>query len=100
MTAISKEAFFAKIGYTPHPKQWLYHQSATRFRVPCCGRRFGKSHMAARDREPELFVADKMFWIVGPTYDLGEKEFRVMWDDLMIRQGFAHQKSVKRAYNK
>jgi hypothetical protein len=96
-----RRQFFKTIGYEPHSAaQWAFHNSESRFRSPCCGRRFGKSTMAARDLEPELFEHNKMFWIVGPTYDLGEKEFRVIWDDLMVNQGLGKDKRVRRAYNK
>jgi hypothetical protein len=97
---VDKAAYFGLIGYEPHPKQWLYHHSQARFRIPCCGRRFGKSWMAARDREPELLVPNRMAWIVGPTYDLGEKEFRVLWRDMIIRLHLGKQKGVRKAYNK
>lgn len=100
MAKIDRLKFFDKVGYRPHEKQYLYHGSKARFRVPVCGRRFGKSTMAGRDLEPELFLPNRMYWIVGPTYDLGEKEFRVIWDDLIIRQGFGKDKRVKKAYNK
>jgi hypothetical protein len=95
-----KRGFFASIGYQPHPQQWLYHNSTARFKLPNCGRRFGKSTMAARDLEPELFDPNKLFWIVGPTYDLGEKEFRYVWQDLIIGQQLGKDKRIKRAYNK
>src|SRR5690606_10440315 len=65
-----------------------------------CGRRFGKSTMASRDLEPELFLPDRRFWIVGPNYDLGEKEFRVIWNDLIVGQALGRDKRVKKAYNK
>lgn len=97
---MDKSKFFEWIGYRPHLQQLLFHTSERRFRIACCGRRFGKSTMAARDLEPFLFLPDKRFWIVGPTYDLGEKEFRVIWDDLMIRKGFAKDRRVKKAYSK
>ena len=97
---LKREAFFQKIGYAPHAQQLTYHNSPSRFRLPNCGRRFGKSTMAGRDLEPKLFMPDKLFWIVGPTYDLGEKEFRVIWDDLILKQGLGKDKRVKRAYNK
>jgi hypothetical protein len=99
MNAIDPAKFFDTIGYHPHPKQRLYHTSKARFKVPVCGRRFGKSTMAARDLEPELFLPNRRYWIVAPTYDLGEKEFRVIWDDLIIRQHLGQDKRVKRAYN-
>lgn len=97
---VDKAAFFRKIGYVPHPQQTLYHNSLARFRVATCGRRFGKSTMAGKDMEPKLFVKDRLFWVVGPTYDLGEKEFRVIWDDLIVKRGLGRDKSIKRAYNK
>src|ERR1700744_4831535 len=95
------EAFWQKVGYNPHPQQRLYHESTARFRVPCCGRRFGKSTMAGRDVSPRhLLKPNKMVWIVGPTYDLAEKEFRVVWNDLIVGQGLGKDKRVKRAYSK
>lgn len=100
MSAIDKSKFFQWIGYKPHPQQLAFHNSQARFRIACCGRRFGKSTMAARDLEPHLFLHNKRFWIVGPTYDLAEKEFRVIWDDLIIGKQFGKDKRVKKAYNK
>jgi len=97
---IDKEKYFKTINYEPHPEQRRFHDSKARFRICCCGRRFGKSTMAARDLEPYLFIPKTRYWIVGPTYDLGEKEFRVIWDDLMIGQGFLRDKRIKKAYNK
>jgi hypothetical protein len=95
-----KRTWFKTIGYTPHPQQWSFHLSDARFRIPCCGRRFGKSTMAARDLEPHLMLPNKRFWVVGPTYDLGEKEFRVVWNDLIIGQQLGKDKRVKKSYNK
>lgn len=100
------KAFFERVKYKPHSRaQWSYHQSKARFRVACCGRRFGKSKMAGIDECTRLVIPRDsgnkyLCWIVGPTYDLAEKEFRVIWDTLMIGQKFAHDKRVKRTYNK
>lgn len=58
------------------------------------------STMAGHDLEPKLFMPKKMFWIVGPTYDLAEKEFRVIWDSLIIRMQMGRDKRFKKAYNK
>jgi len=99
MPAINKQTFFQKINYTPHNVQGTYHDSPARFRVACCGRRMGKSTMAARDKEPTLFTPKTRGWIVGPTYDLGEKEFRVLWDDLIIGLGLGNDKRVKKGYS-
>jgi hypothetical protein len=95
------QAFWTKVGYVPHPRQLEYHNSQARFRVPCCGRRFGKSTMAARDVTPRyLMKPNKMVWIVGPTYDLAEKEFRVIWNDMIVGQQLGKDKRVKKAYAK
>jgi len=94
-------AFWEKAGYKPHPRQIEYHASNARFRVPCCGRRFGKSTMAGMDVTPKhLLKPNKMVWIVGPTYDLAEKEFRVVWNALIVQQGLGRDKRVKKAYSK
>lgn len=93
-------AYFKSIEYEPHKEQWSFHNSRARFRVACCGRRFGKSVMAARDVTPKhILKPNQMIWFVGPTYFLGEKEFRVVWNDLIVKKKFGRDKRVKRAYN-
>lgn len=69
MSGPNKEAVFARMGYEPHPTQRKFHDSSARFKVPVCGRRYGKSLMAAREVEPELFVPDRKYWICGPCVD-------------------------------
>jgi hypothetical protein len=95
----AKAAWFATVGYRPHAHQRLFHESGARFRIPLCGRRFGKSKMSATDKQPELFKPGNRGWICGPTYDLGEKEFRVFWDDLIIGQELGKHPNVKKAYS-
>lgn len=97
---IDKFKYFDLIGYKPHPKQKLFHESTARFKIPICGRRFGKSQMAAKEFEPMLMVPNRRYWIVGPTYDLGEKEFRIIWNDMIIKLGLGKEKAVKRTYAK
>lgn len=58
------------------------------------------SLMVARDIQPKLLMPNKQLWIVGPTYDLAEKEFRVIWQDLIIKQGFGKDPQVSKVYNK
>jgi hypothetical protein len=97
---IDQAGLFAAVGYEPHRGQWLYHNSPARFKIPVCGRRYGKSTMAGRDVEKTLFEREKRIWIVGPTYDLGEKEFRVIWDDLIVGRKLGTDKRIKKAFNK
>lgn len=97
--AETKRKWFEAIDYNPFAEQREYHYSQARFKTAVCGRRFGKSTMSAKDMEPELFVPGRYFWIVGPSYDLGEKEFRIIWDDIMIKHGLIRDKRIKKAYN-
>lgn len=96
---VDKAKFFKMIDYQPHSRQVEFHRSNARFKVAACGRRAGKTFMTAKDIEPFLMVPDKRIWLVGPTYVLGEKEFRVIWHDIMIKLGFANAPEVKKAYN-
>ena len=94
------EKLWAACGYKPHEKQYEFHASDARFKVPVCGRRFGKSKMAAMEVLPELFVPDNRGWIIAPQYSVGEKEFRYVWDALVIRMGSSVNDKIKRkAYN-
>ena len=79
---ISAEALYKKVGFNPHSlgqREYLYSQA--RFNVPCCGRRYGKSIVAGHRMTHKSFIPDSWHWIVGPTYKLGEKEFRVTFSD-------------------
>jgi len=58
------------------------------------------SQMAAKEFEPMLLIPNRRYWIVGPTYDLGEKEFRIIWNDMMIKLGLAKERNIKRSYAK
>jgi hypothetical protein len=56
--------------------------------------------MAARDVIPKhLLKPDQMIWLVGPTYLLAEKEFRVIWNDLIIKKKFGKDRRIKKGYN-
>lgn len=97
---VDKWKYFDAIGYKPHPRQRLFHESTARFKIPVCGRRFGKTIMGAREVEPLLMTPNKRVWIVGPTYDLGEKEFRVIWHDMIVKLGLGKEREIKRSYSK
>src|SRR6266536_2077239 len=97
---IDKWKYFDLIDYKPHPRQILFHESNARFKIPVCGRRMGKTVMGARELEPLMMMPNKRLWIVGVTYDLAEKEFRVIWHDMLIKLGLGKEKVVKRSYAK
>jgi len=96
---ITREAVFTEIGYKPHIGQQLYHDSKARYRIPCCGRRYGKSAMCGHEMTSRMFIPNTHHWIVGPTYALGEKEFRVVFDDLFRKMNLHSLKGVKKSYN-
>lgn len=79
---IDMDTLFEKLGFKPHSDgQWEYCRSNARFNVPCCGRRWGKSIATGRRMTHKSFRKDSYNWIIGPTYTLGEKEFRVLYND-------------------
>src|SRR3990167_983679 len=82
---IDKFKVFDKVGYTPHHEQLRAHSSSARFRTMVCGRRFGKTVVGARELTAALFVPHAYYWIVAPSYALGEKEFRVVRRDIVER---------------
>lgn len=80
--AISRQKLFGQLEYEPHSEeQWNAHESMARFRAACCGRRWGKSTWAGKEMTLKMFVPDSVNWIVGPNYGLGEKEFRIVYQD-------------------
>ena len=95
-----KQQWFDFVDYTPHTGQLLLHNppkgeyhpktnpDGTRFIVACCGRRFGKSYSAAREAEVVVTLANKVVWIVAPTYNTSEKIFRLVYDELVIQKGY------------
>lgn len=86
--------FYARLGYYPHPGQTKFHASQARFKIMDCGRRWGKSTSGPHDMLPKMLLKKPvMGWIVAPTYDLGEKEFRVFWSELVDKMKVPLDKS-------
>lgn len=83
---IDKFKWFDRIGYEPGPGQRRFHESDVRIKAACCPRRAGKSHSAARDVEPFILMPNTRGWIVGSSYELASKEFRYIWDDLVVNR--------------
>ena len=85
-----KENWVDFIDYTPHKGQELLHNApdSARFIVGCCGRRWGKSHSAAREAEVYLTQPGKVIWVVSPNYNTSEKIFRIVYEDMVIKKGY------------
>ena len=82
------------VGYEPHLGQRKFHASRARFKVVDAGRRWGKSKSGPHEYVPRMFLREPVKgWIVAPTYDLGEKEFRVFWDVLVDKMQVPLDKS-------
>lgn len=82
----NKYDVFDLIDYDPHHGQKTVHDSSARFKLVNCGRRWGKSQLAGHEMTAALIdPANKgnTYWIVGPTYELGEREFEVVYNDIM-----------------
>jgi hypothetical protein len=61
--------------WTPHPAQGEIMASDARFRVIACGRRFGKTTLAARETAQYLGQPEALVWWVAPTYDEADRGF-------------------------
>lgn len=71
---------------TVFPYQAGIHRSDKRFRLVDGGRRIGKSVIGGREVFTQAVVPGSWIWIVGPTMDLAEKEFRVAWRLIVDKQ--------------
>lgn len=97
---IERDNLWESIGYAPHsPQQAEFHDSNARFRIPICGRRFGKSTMAAVDLIEAAFIPDSYLWICGPTYKLAEKEYRIVYRAFCDKNKLNLAKEIKKSYN-
>lgn len=82
--SLGLEGFYNGIDYHPHGGQRKFHANRSRFKVMDCGRRWGKSTSGPHEEVPTMLNRKPVLgWIVAPTYDLGEKEFRVFWNILV-----------------
>ncbi len=83
---LSLSAYFAECGFDPNPPQREFLYTPSRFKVFKAGRRVGKTYAGGYAVQPPMLVpcpmtgAGQRGWIVGPTYAMAEKEFRVIYD--------------------
>lgn len=98
--SISKEELFKRLGYKPHSQeQWDAHNSLARFKIPTCGRRWGKTTFAGNEFTYKMFIPDTYWWIVGPQYSLAEKEFRIIYNNFVRKLGMRGVKGFKASTN-
>lgn len=95
-----KQWIFGQIGYTAHSiKQAAIHDSIARFKILACGRRYGKTTFGGNELTACMCDPTEVgyYWIVGPNYVQGEKEFRVVYHNLVRKLGFGSK--IKKQYN-
>src|SRR3954463_8136801 len=79
LTPTVKARIFRATGIKAFDYQVEIHKSEARFRVVDGGRRIGKSRLGGHEAFAQCIIPGSMVWVVGPTQDLAEKEFRVVW---------------------
>ena len=92
-----EEYWFKKTRYTPHESQQLIHNLDKRFIVCICGRRFGKTLLAAKEAQLVLMQPNRRVWVVAPTYALADKVFREIYDDLVIKKNLPKGSIVRKS---
>ncbi len=69
--------------YDPHAGQMLLHDCPARFRVMCCGRRFGKTLAATNElAKKALEKPSSLNWWIAPTYRQTEIAFNLLTEAL------------------
>ena len=68
--------------WTPHDGQQEVRDSDARFRIIACGRRWGKTELAAHEAADRLGEPDTLVWWVAPTYDIADIGFEAVGEQL------------------
>lgn len=84
---IDREKWSKISGFKGHDGQNLLlkldDEDLIRFFVWICGRRWGKSLIAAQWAEPKILIPGSRGWVVSKTYDLTRKVIREIVDDVV-----------------
>lgn len=75
MFRISDEKLQRRIGFEPFEAQRKIINSNARHKIVVCGRRFGKTSVAAYLALKKLLEPETTTWVVAPSYDLTRKVF-------------------------
>lgn len=87
---INRELLIKEMGLQTNEIQDKFTSSKARFKIFRAARRVGKSYAAAKDVLPDILnpALPTRGWIVGPSYELAEKEFRYILEFMRV----AHEK--------
>ena len=72
-----------QLGLQSNPIQDAFVMSDARFKIFRAARRVGKSFTAAKDVLADVLMPGTRGWIIGPSYELADKEFRYIHDFLI-----------------
>ena len=75
----ARDLLWARVGYNPTPAQRAAHDSPARIRLIAGGERAGKSRSGAMELFGRL-LEGRLYWLVGPEYDLCRPEFEYVLD--------------------
>uniref|UniRef100_A0A6M3KZN9 Putative terminase n=1 Tax=viral metagenome TaxID=1070528 RepID=A0A6M3KZN9_9ZZZZ len=96
---IIREKLFGALGYKPWPTQQEFHDSRARFKSLFAGARYGKSKCGAMDVLPDVIKPNTRGWIVGPKYEQASKEFRYIYEELVVKMGFKPKRELNVRYS-
>lgn len=71
-----------KINYQPHLGQALFHASTARFRIVCCGRKWGKTTMLVWEAFRWLGRPNSIVWWVAPYFPVAQLGWRRFLDPI------------------
>lgn len=72
---VDKAELFEQLGYRPSEPACLAHSSLEKLRIFSGGARAGKSLWGSMEGTPLVLSPDVRGWIVGPEYDVCQREF-------------------------
>lgn len=93
------QAIYDSIGYVPWDSQREFHEAQARFKCLFAGSRYGKSLSAASEVLPDILKKNTRGWIVGPKYEQPSKEFRYIYDALVVKLGFRPKRELNVQYS-
>lgn len=98
--ACKKRQIFEMMGYKIYHKEvQRFHDSDARVKACWAPRRTTKSYSGAHDLLLLYLLPETITWIVAPSYEIGEKEFRVMHQRLVLEADKLGIDKPLRCYN-
>ncbi|HEY6020118.1 MAG TPA: terminase family protein [Candidatus Paceibacterota bacterium] len=84
---------------SPWPTQLEAHESKARFKAIFAGSRYGKSKWGAAEVLEDIMKPNTRGWIVGPKYEQPSKEFRYIYDNMVVKLGYRPKRELNVQYS-